>query len=91
MSRAPITPSADPRREMPEGVGSRRDRIDAALASLAGEALRLERLGLEEALRRCREQWRYWNFLRALFSLSDAAPQHSPNRGVSSWPDARIR
>ncbi len=91
MPRAPLTASADPRREMPEGVAGRRDRIDAALTSLAGEALRLERLGLTEPLERCREQLRFWSFLRSLFSLSDAALARRPLRGVLSWPSARIR
>jgi len=91
MPRAPLTASANPRREMPSGEGSRRDRIDMALASLAGEVRRLERLGLAEPLDRCREQLRFWSFLRALFSLSDATPARRPLRGVSSWPGARIR
>jgi hypothetical protein len=91
MTRAPLTASADPGREMPSGEGSRRDRIDGALASLAGEAQRLERLGLAEPLERCREQLRFWSFLRALFSLSDAAPARRPLRGVPSWPAVRIR
>ncbi len=91
MHRPPLTASADPRREIPSGEGSRRDRIDVAIASLAGEALRLERLGLAEPLERCREQLRFWSLLRALFSLSDAAPARRPFRGVPSWPGARIR
>ena len=66
--------SADPRREIPAGAGSRADRIEAALATLADEERRLERLGLEPALRRCRLQRRYWTFLRAVFALSDGAP-----------------
>jgi hypothetical protein len=88
---APLTASADPRREMPRGEGGRRDRIDMALASLAGERRRLERLGLAEPLARCGEQIRFWSFLGALLSLSDAAVARRPNLGVSSWPGARTR
>jgi hypothetical protein len=88
---SPFTVSADPRREIPSGAGSRSDRIEAALATLAAEEQRLARLGLELPMARCREQRRYWNFLRALFSLPEAAPARRPNPGVFTWPGDRIR
>ncbi len=65
----PLTAAADPRREVPAGEGARLDQLDAALASLREEERRLERLGLELALRRCREQRRYWEFLRAVMTM----------------------
>jgi len=87
----PITVSADPRREMPAGAGSRHDRIDAALATLAAEELRLARLGLEQPCARCREQRRFWSFLRALHTLPDAAPARRTNPGDFTSPGERIR
>ena len=69
-----VTPSADPALEIPAGSGARIDRIDAALASLRHEERRLERLGLETPLVRCRAQRRYWEFLSALFSTSGQEP-----------------
>jgi hypothetical protein len=54
---------------MPASVAARLDEAHAALASLQREERRLERLGLAEAVRRCRAQRRYWEFLAALFSL----------------------
>ncbi len=74
MTRHPaFTSSSDVQRAMPASAGTRLDQAHAALASLREEERRLERLGLDEALRRCREQLRYWEFLAALFSL-DGAP-----------------
>ena len=66
---AAITPRSDLRRAIPSTTAVRIDEAHAALASLHEEERRLERLGLEEALCRCREQLRYWEFLSALFSL----------------------
>ena len=54
---------------MPAARGARIDRIEAAIASLRDEERRFERLGFEIPLGRCREQRRYWEFLRTLFSL----------------------
>ena len=65
-----LTPCADPALEIPTGSGARHDRIHVALASLRNEERRLERLGLETPLVRCRAQRRYWEFLSALFSTS---------------------
>lgn len=74
MSRqAAFTSSSDLHRAMPETAHARLDRTHAALASLREEERRLERLGFGEALRRCREQLRYWEFLAALFSLPASA------------------
>jgi hypothetical protein len=71
---AALTPRSDLRCAMPSTTGLRIDHAHAALASLREEERRLERLGLAEALRRCREQLRYWEFLSALFALP-AAPR----------------
>jgi hypothetical protein len=68
-----ITPPADLYRVVPTTAAQRVDQTHAALASLREEERRLERLGLEEPLRRCRGQLRYWEFLAALFALP-AAP-----------------
>jgi hypothetical protein len=65
---------------MPDGPGARLDRIHAAVASLAGEERRLERLGLTGAARRCREQRRYWEFLAAVFALE---PEPEPRSTLS--------
>ena len=72
--RAALTPRSDLRRAIPSTTALRIDQACAALASLREEERRLERLGLDEALRRCREQLRYWEFLSALFALP-AAPR----------------
>jgi hypothetical protein len=73
MSRhAAATFRSDPDRPMPASRAQRLDEAHAALASLREEERRLERLGLEGALRGCREQLRYWEFLTALFELEPA-------------------
>jgi hypothetical protein len=64
-------------RAMPPTAALRLDQAHAVLASLREEERRLERLGLEEALRGCREQLRYWEFLSALFSLPAAPRTHA--------------
>jgi hypothetical protein len=69
--RPPLTASSDTTRKIPGSASARLDRIDAALASLAEEERRVTRLGLEVAMARCREQRRYWQFLRSLFSLDE--------------------
>lgn len=67
----PVTvPSADPAREMPASSGARLDRIEHALRALADEERRLERLGFEIPLARCRESRRYWSFMRGLFTVA---------------------
>jgi hypothetical protein len=63
---------------MPPSAPARLDDAQAALASLREEERRLARLGLREALRRCREQLRYWEFLAALFSLPASPQRHLP-------------
>ena len=68
---APLTASADLTRDMPADPAGRADRIAAALASLAGERRRCERLGLEIPLARVEAQIRYWRFLGGLFALED--------------------
>jgi hypothetical protein len=73
--------SADPTREVPADAGSRRDRIEAALATLAAEERRIARIGLEWPLARCREQRRYWSFLSALYAMrDDLGPARSHQR-----------
>jgi hypothetical protein len=75
MSRhAVLTSRSDLQRTLPPTAAQRFDEAHAALESLREEERRLERLGLTAALRRCREQLRYWEFLSALFSLP-AAPR----------------
>jgi hypothetical protein len=71
---AAFTSRSDLRRTIPSSAALRTDQACAALASLREEERRLERLGLDEALGRCREQLRYWEFLSALFALP-AAPR----------------
>ena len=80
MSRhTPFTSTSDLNGTMPASAGARQDRVRAALSSLREEERRLERLGLTGALRRCREQLRYWEFLSALFSLP-AVPRRGSHR-----------
>ena len=73
-----MTASADPRRDIPANAGARADRIEAALETLAAEERRLDRLALVLPLARCREQRRYWTFLRGVFALSDAPARPAP-------------
>jgi hypothetical protein len=61
--------TTDLAREMPAAPEARLDRVTSALASLRSEQRRLERLGLELPMARCREQIRYWEFLGALFAI----------------------
>jgi hypothetical protein len=75
--RRPIVPSADRERDIPSGPGARLDRLEAAAAALRQEERRLERLGLAVAADRCRRELRYWEFLRALFSMAEAGPRLS--------------
>jgi hypothetical protein len=76
MTRHPaLTSSSALDRVMPASAAARLDQAHAALASLRKEEGRLARLGFGEALRRCREQLRYWEFLAAIFSLEGAAPR----------------
>jgi hypothetical protein len=58
---------------MPESTAAKRDAIEVALASLAREERRLRQLGLQSPLARCRQQKRYWEFLRAVLAVSDDA------------------
>jgi hypothetical protein len=81
-SPAAIVPAADPRAEMPAGPAARLDRIEAALASIGDEQRRFERLGFETPLARCHRERRYWEFLRAVFSIPAAdAPRGLDPRG----------
>ena len=73
-----VMPGADLQRDIPAHAGTRLDRIEAALATLAAEERRLERIGLTLPLARCRAQLRYWTFLRGLFALSDAPVRPAP-------------
>jgi hypothetical protein len=79
---AALTPRSNLRRDIPASTALQIDQACAALASLREEERRLERLGLDEPLHRCREQLRYWEFLSALFALP-AAPRFRarPTRG----------
>jgi len=65
---------------MPASRGARQDEVRAALASLRDEERRLERLGLVGALRGCREQLRYWEFLAALFTPEPLPAGHATAR-----------
>jgi len=66
---AALTFASDVTREMPARADERLDRVAVALASLAGESRRLERLGFELPLARCEAQRRYWHFLGAILSI----------------------
>jgi hypothetical protein len=75
--------AADPRQPFPLSPGRRFDHAQAALLTLREEERRLARLGLDEPLRHCREQLRYWQFLAALFSLQ-AMPRGRSRRPARS-------
>ena len=68
----PLTASADLKQEIPGTDAARSDRIQIALATLRQEQARLERLGFERPLARCRESLRYWQFLEAVFSAASS-------------------
>ena len=72
MSRTPaLTPSAERSRPIPTAAIERGFEIEAAVATLRSEELRLERIGLEWPLARCREQRRYWEFVGALHAIAE--------------------
>ena len=78
-----VTARSDVQRPMPVSPVARLDDAHAALASLREEERRLERLGLETPLRRCRAQLRYWEFLAALFALP-LGSRHRLHRALGS-------
>ena len=83
---------ADPCRELPSCLGDRIDRIRDALAALRSELRRLERLGLERPLERCRQALRFWMFLDGLHAVAVFAASPSPDLcGDRSWPHAAAR
>jgi hypothetical protein len=69
MSPRAFTSSANLHARMPQASGARLDRVEAAIRSLAAEARRLDRCGLEGPASECRTQLRYWQFVRAIVSL----------------------
>jgi hypothetical protein len=87
---APLVPSAEPGRPMPDAQGARLDAAAAAVAALDHERRRLERLGLETPLARCHEQLRYWRFVAGVLALPrDVEPRLRP--GEPTWPAAPRR
>ncbi|MFI5370746.1 MAG: hypothetical protein ACHQ52_04240 [Candidatus Eisenbacteria bacterium] len=80
----PLTSASDPRRDMPATAMGRLDAVRAAIASLAEEQRRLERLGFERPLARCHHELRYWRFLDGLFTVAtDGGSVIGRNR---AWP-----
>lgn len=55
---------------MPLHTADRLDRVETALRSLDREEQRLLRLGFEIPLLRCREQRRYWEFVRGVLAAA---------------------
>lgn len=76
--RPVVTPCADPSRVIPASADERAWAIDAAVETLKHEEQRLERIGLEWPLARCREQRRYWEFVGALNAMAE-------HDGVTRW------
>ena len=70
---ASLTTSADLARAIPRSVDEREWVIEAALASLEQEERRLAALGFEVPLARCRDQRRFWEFVRAIHALDRGA------------------
>lgn len=85
----PLTAASDSRREMPATAVGRLDAVRAAIASLAEEQRRLERLGFELPLARCHRELRYWRFLDGLFTL--ATGEAPVARRIRPWPAAGDR
>jgi len=77
-----LVPVADPRRPMPERPAERGWAIESALQALDAEQRRLERLGFELPLARCREQRRFWEFVHAVHAM---APHESPAAAEPAW------
>lgn len=75
MNRSFLTASADPEREIPNGLGSRLDHIQRALASLADEERRLSRMSLETPLARCHQARRFWSFVDGLHQVAAREPE----------------
>ena len=75
-----FSPSADLSAHIPAREGARLDRLDAAIASLATEERRLERLDLDRPLTECRRQRRYWEFVRAILTLAPVSPSGDASR-----------
>jgi hypothetical protein len=79
VNRTPaVTPAAELSRSIPAAAIERGFEIDAAVATLRGEERRLQRIGLEWPLARCREQRRYWEFVGALHAMAE-------HEGVTRW------
>lgn len=66
---APV-PSADTRGEMPANRMLQLDRAERAIHALDEETRRLERIGFELPLARCRASHRYWSFVRGLLAVA---------------------
>ena len=81
MTSAQLPTAADPRRAMPAHPGARHDAIATALHVLRDEAARLDRLGLETPLERCRKARRFWGFVGALHQLADQDSTAALRRG----------
>jgi hypothetical protein len=79
-----LTPTADPAREMPQGLGARLDHIHRALACLADEERRLGRLGFETPLARCHQARRFWSFVDGLHQVAAREPgaRRAPSGGA---------
>jgi hypothetical protein len=69
----PVTPSSDPRRDMPVSLVARFDAAEAAVVSLTAEHRRVARLGLEWPLARTQRELRYWRFVRAMCAIAAEA------------------
>lgn len=73
ISAPPLTSASDRYRVLPASAPGRLDMAEAAVASLAAEQRRLERLGLEWPLARAAREIRYWRFVRALCAIAAEA------------------
>jgi hypothetical protein len=83
-----VTAAADRRAELPEGFDRRLDHIARARVSLAEEMRRLEQIGFELPLARCREERRYWDFLGALHAMAGPAAARVPP-ALREWSGGR--
>jgi hypothetical protein len=85
VKHTPLTPLADPTRELPASLSDRLDHIHRALTTLDHELRRLERLGFELPLAWGHEARRYWSFLHGLHESVAHAGGHPPRRFDREW------
>lgn len=70
MMRSPLARLADRTANVPASATERLDVARGTVAALRVEERRLEQLGIEPALTRCRAELRYWSFVHATLQVA---------------------